>query len=58
MDALAPLALAERVAGVARDLGIETALSGASALAAHNYVRGTIDLDFATSVDPRATRVR
>lgn len=47
--------LAERVAGVARQLGIETALIGAAALAAHHYVRGTDDIDLATSVDPRTT---
>lgn len=46
------LALAERVAEVARALGIESALIGAIALAAHNYVRGTADVDLATNVDP------
>lgn len=47
--------LAERVAEVARQLGIEMALIGAAALAAHNYVRGTNDVDLATAVDPRTT---
>ena len=32
--------LAERIASVANDLNIPTALIGAMALAAHNYVRG------------------
>lgn len=45
------LALAELVASAARELGIETAVIGAIALAAHNYVRGTNDVDLATSVD-------
>jgi hypothetical protein len=49
----APFEVAERVAEAARRLGIETALIGAAALAAHNYVRATEDVDFATSVDPR-----
>lgn len=53
MLAPASFALAERVAEVARQLGIEAALIGASALAAHNYVRGTQDVDLATAVDPR-----
>lgn len=47
-----PLELAERIARAAQELGIETALIGAIALAAHNYVRGTMDVDFATTVDP------
>lgn len=47
--------LAERVAKAAHQLGIDTALIGAAALAAHHYVRGTDDIDFATSVDPRTT---
>lgn len=53
MDELAPFELAERVAETARTLGIETALIGASALAAHNYVRGTDDIDLGAAVDPR-----
>jgi hypothetical protein len=44
--------LAERVAVVATSLGIEIALIGAAALAAHGYVRATQDVDFATSVNP------
>jgi hypothetical protein len=44
--------LAERVASIAAELGIATALIGATALAAHNYVRGTADIDLATAVDP------
>ena len=44
--------LAERVAVVAAELGIPTALIGATALAAHNYVRGTADIDLAAAVDP------
>jgi hypothetical protein len=48
----ATLALAERVAAAARDLGIETALIGAAALSVHGYTRGTQDLDFAVLVDP------
>ena len=47
-----PLELAERVAENARGLGIETALIGASALAVHGYVRGTLDIDLASIVDP------
>jgi hypothetical protein len=44
--------LAERVATVASELGMSTALIGATALAAHNYVRGTADIDLAIAVDP------
>jgi hypothetical protein len=44
-----PFQLAERVAAVARGLGIETAIIGAAALAVHNYVRGTNDVDFAAA---------
>jgi hypothetical protein len=44
--------LAERVASIAAELGIATAVIGATALAAHNYVRGTADIDLATAVDP------
>ena len=44
--------LAERVAELARELGIETALIGAAALAVHNYERSTKDLDLGTNVDP------
>ena len=52
MDELAPFDLAERVAEAAQQLDIEMALIGASALAAHNYVRGTDDVDFGAAVDP------
>ncbi len=45
------LELAERVAEVARALGIETALIGAMAMAVHKYVRGTSDVDLATNLD-------
>lgn len=50
---LPALSLAERIATAASELGIQTALIGASALAAHDYVRATIDIDLATRVDPR-----
>jgi hypothetical protein len=46
-----PRQLAERVAVTAHGLGIETALIGAAALAAHGYVRATDDIDLATFVD-------
>lgn len=46
------LALAERVASLASELGMATAVIGAAALAAHNYVRGTADVDLAMAVDP------
>lgn len=49
-DDQGPLRLAEHVAETARGLGIETALIGAYALAAHDYVRATADLDLATVV--------
>lgn len=44
------LELAELVASAARELGIETALIGAMAMAIHKYMRGTADVDLATSV--------
>lgn len=44
--------LAERIAASAAQMGIPTALIGAMALAAHNYVRGTADIDLASAVDP------
>jgi hypothetical protein len=44
------LELAERVARVAAELGIETALIGAAAMAVHKYVRATRDIDFGTNV--------
>jgi len=46
------IVLAERVATIASELGVPTAVIGATALAAHDYVRGTADIDLATSVDP------
>jgi hypothetical protein len=45
-----PIELAERVASIARGLGIETALIGAYALAVHRYVRGSSDIDLASDV--------
>jgi hypothetical protein len=50
----AELALAERVADAAAELGIEIALIGAVALAAHHHVRATNDVDLAVAVDPYA----
>ena len=44
-DPKTPVDLAEEIATLARGLGIETALIGAYALAAHHYVRATSDLD-------------
>src|SRR5262245_13808371 len=44
--------LADRVATIAAELGIATALIGGAALAAHNYVRATAGLDLAAAVDP------
>ncbi|MDX2093012.1 MAG: hypothetical protein SFX73_34535 [Kofleriaceae bacterium] len=51
-DEQGPLRLAERVADTARELGIDTVLIGAYALAAHDYVRATADLDLASAVQP------
>ena len=51
MAELNPVDLAERVALLARDLGIETAVIGAYAMAAHHYVRGTKDIDLGTAVE-------
>jgi hypothetical protein len=50
------IALAERVVQVAHELGIATALIGAAALAVHNYVRATEDIDLAANVDPSQLR--
>lgn len=47
LDPQNPVDLAEIVASRARGLGIETALIGAYALAAHHYVRATADIDLA-----------
>lgn len=49
----ATLAAAERVAELLRAAGIEAALIGAAALAAHGYPRSTDDLDLATGVEPQ-----
>jgi hypothetical protein len=46
------LELLELVATAAEELGIQTAVIGAVAMAAHNYVRGTLDADLGTFVDP------
>lgn len=46
------LELAEQVARAAENLGIKTALIGASALAVHGYTRGTEVIDFAAAVPP------
>jgi hypothetical protein len=43
---------ARQVAALLEELGIETALIGAMALAAHRYIRYTEDVDLATAVDP------
>ncbi len=51
-DPAATLALAERVAETARQLGFQTALIGAAALAVHRYTRGTQDVDLAVAIDP------
>ena len=47
---LTPIELAERVATLAQNLGIQTAVIGAYALAIHHYARATDDLDLGTSV--------
>jgi hypothetical protein len=46
------LAAAREVASILDGLGIESALIGAMALAAHHYIRHTEDVDLATAVDP------
>jgi hypothetical protein len=46
------LEIAQRVVGIASDLGIDLVLIGAVALAVHRYVRATVDLDLASAVDP------
>jgi hypothetical protein len=45
-----PIELGERVAALARDLGIQTAVIGAYALAIHHFARATEDLDLASAV--------
>lgn len=51
MDEQTSIDLAERVAAIARSLGIDTTLIGAYALAAYSYVRGTGDIDLATTIE-------
>lgn len=46
------LQLAERIVSLATDNSIATALIGANALAVHNFVRATLDVDLATNVNP------
>jgi hypothetical protein len=46
------LEVVERVAVVLDELGIESALIGASALAVHGYPRATQDVDLGTATDP------
>jgi hypothetical protein len=52
LDPAASLALAEQVAEAAKQLGFDSALIGAAALAVHRYTRGTEDIDLAVVVDP------
>lgn len=52
LDPARSIALAERVADIARQLGFESALIGAGALAVHRYTRGTEDIDLAVVLDP------
>lgn len=52
LDPATSLALAEQVAETARQLGFDSALIGAAALAVHRYTRGTEDIDLAVAVDP------
>ncbi len=52
------LELAEQVARTAGGLGIDTAVIGAVAMAGHNYVRGTDDVDLGSAVDPTRDLVR
>lgn len=49
------LEVAEDVARTAEELGIDIALIGAMAMAAHRFVRATTDLDLATAVDPSSS---
>ena len=46
------LAAAERIARLLASAGIDSAIIGAVALAAHNYPRSTEDLDLAVGVEP------
>ncbi len=52
LEPIATLALAERVAEVSREIGFQSALIGAAALAVHRYTRGTEDIDLAVTVIP------
>jgi hypothetical protein len=52
LDPARSIALAERVADIARQLGFQSALIGAGALAVHRYTRGTEDIDLAVVLDP------
>lgn len=52
VEPTSPVDRAERVALAARQLGIESALIGAYALAVHGVVRATSDIDLATAVQP------
>lgn len=45
-----PIELAERVARIAYDLGIHTAVIGGYALAVHHFARATYDFDLGTSI--------
>ena len=44
---------AEKIVAILARAGIDSALIGAAALAAHSYPRSTEDLDLATGVEPR-----
>jgi len=57
LDPVKTLCLAEEVARIADELGIRTALIGATALAVHGYARGTDDIDLAVVV-PQGTQLR
>lgn len=48
----ATLKAAERVSQILADRSIECAIIGGAALSVHGYVRATMDLDLATSVEP------
>ena len=52
LDPAVSLALAEQVALAARNLGFDSALIGAAALAVYRYTRGTEDIDLAVSIEP------
>lgn len=50
LDPATSLALAERVAVTARQLGFDSALIGGVALAVYRYTRGTEDIDLAVAI--------